>query len=93
MKMETTKQGAPSISKEAKTAWRKCWQEPSQERIQRWILRIMRHIQMLILLEGDNKYKEGPFGEGEVAGETGDWVDLGTFDQADLGAFEPENII
>jgi hypothetical protein len=53
----------------------------------------MRHIQMVILLEGDNKYKEGPFGEGEVAGKTGDWVDLGTFDQADLQAFEPENTI
>jgi hypothetical protein len=52
----------------------------------------MRHIQMVILLEGD-KYKEGPFGEREVARETRDWVDLGTFDQADLGAFEPENTI
>lgn len=49
--------------------------------VQRWISRIMRHIQMVILLEGNNKYKEGPFGEGEVAGEIGDWVDLGAFEQ------------
>jgi hypothetical protein len=35
---------------------------------------------MVILLEGDNKYKEGPFGEGEVVGETREWVDLGAFD-------------
>ena len=33
------------------------------------------------LLEGDNKYKEGPFGVSEVAGETGDWLDLGAFEQ------------
>jgi hypothetical protein len=52
----------------------------SQERIQRWISRIIKHIQIVILLEGDNKYKEGSFGEGEVAGETGEWVDLGAFE-------------
>jgi hypothetical protein len=40
----------------------------------------MRHIQAVILLEGDNKYKEGPFQEGEVLGETREWVDLGAFD-------------
>ena len=52
----------------------------SQERIQRWIVRIIRHIQVVILQEGDNKYKEGPFRPGEVAGETGEWVDLGAID-------------
>jgi hypothetical protein len=46
----------------------------SQGRVRRWILRIVRHTQVVILLEGDNKYKERPFGEGEVAGETGEWV-------------------
>jgi hypothetical protein len=56
------------------------------ERIQRWILQIVRHIQVVILQNGDNKYKEGAFEEGEVARETGDWLDLGTFDQANLGA-------
>jgi hypothetical protein len=65
MKMETTKQGAPSIRKEAEAAWKKCWKNMSQERIQRWILRIIRHIQMVILLDGDNKYKEGCFEEGK----------------------------
>jgi DDE superfamily endonuclease len=80
MKMETTKQGVPGTRKEAEAAWKKCWKDMSQERIQRWILRIVRHIQTVILLEGDNKYQERPFGEGEVAGETGEWVDLGALD-------------
>jgi hypothetical protein len=80
MKMETTKRGVPSVRKEAEVSWKKCWKDMSQERIQRWIQRIIRHIQMVILLEGDNKYKEGPFEEGEVAGETGEWVDLGALD-------------
>ena len=35
---------------------------------------------MVILLEGDNKYKEGPFQDGELLGETGDWLDLGALD-------------
>jgi hypothetical protein len=35
---------------------------------------------MVILLEGDNKYKEGAFKQGEVLGETGEWVDLGAFE-------------
>jgi hypothetical protein len=52
----------------------------SQERIQQWISRIIRHIQTVILLEGDNKYKEGLFQDREVLGETGDWLDLGAID-------------
>jgi hypothetical protein len=44
MKMETTKRGAPSVRKAAVTAWKKCWKDMSQERIQRWISRIIRHI-------------------------------------------------
>jgi hypothetical protein len=80
MKMETTKRGAPSVRKEAVKAWTKCWKNLSQERIQRWISRIIRHIEMVILLEGDNKYKEGSFQEGEVLGETGEWLDLGALD-------------
>jgi len=88
MKIETTKRGAPSIRKEAEIAWKKCWKNLPQEKIQRWILWIIRHIQMVILLEGDNKYKEGAFGDGEVAGETGDWLDLGTFSPGDLGQLE-----
>lgn len=80
MKMETTKQGVLSIRKQAVTAQTKCWKNMSQERIQRWILRIMRHIEMVILLSSDNKYKEGPFQKGKVLGETGDWLDLGALD-------------
>lgn len=80
MKMETTKRGAPSVRKEAVKAWTKCWKNLSQEHIQRWISRIIRHIEMVILLEGDNKYKEGSFQKGEVLGETGEWLDLGALD-------------
>jgi hypothetical protein len=40
----------------------------------------MRHMQMVILLEGDNNYKDGSFQEGEVLGETGEWVDLKAFE-------------
>jgi hypothetical protein len=94
MKMETTKRGAPSIRKEAVAAWKKCWREMSQERIQRWILRIMRHIQVVILQNGDNKYKEGPFEAGGVAGETGDWIDVGALDLgSEGGSIEPENTV
>ena len=65
----------------------------SQERIQRWILRIIRHIRVVILQNGDNKYKKGPFEDGEVAGETGEWLDLDTFLPADLGQESTENAI
>ena len=34
---------------------------------------------MVILLSGDNKYKEGPFQKGEVLGETVYWLDLGAW--------------
>jgi hypothetical protein len=40
----------------------------------------MRYIQMVIMLEGDNKYREGDYKKGEVHGETGEWIDLGEFD-------------
>jgi hypothetical protein len=62
----------------------------SQERIQRWILQIIWHIQTVILLNRDNKYKEGPFEDGGVAGETGDWIDIRALD---LSLFELENTI
>jgi hypothetical protein len=39
----------------------------------------------VILQNGDNKYKEGPFEAREVASETGDWLDLGTLDIVDFG--------
>lgn len=85
MKMETTKRGTPSIRKEVENSWKKCWKDMSQEWIQRQILRVIRHILMIILLEGDNKYKDGPFVDGKVAGETGEWVHLGGFDLHLLG--------
>lgn len=47
----------------------------------------------MILQNGDNKYKKGPFEDGEVAGETGEWLDLDTFLPADLGQESTENAI
>lgn len=44
----------------------------------------MMHIQMVIMLEGDNKYKERNYKKGEAPGETGEWVDLGEFDINEL---------
>jgi hypothetical protein len=65
-----------------------------QERIQHWILWIIRNIQIVILQEGDNKYKEGPFEDRGVAGETGDWIDIGALDLgSEGGSIEPENTI
>jgi hypothetical protein len=83
MKRETTKRGAPSKRAEAERAWKKCWKDLSQERIQGWITRIKRHIDIVILLEGDNKYQERAYKKGEVLGETGEWVDLGEFDNVE----------
>jgi hypothetical protein len=76
MKRETTKKGAPSKRIEAERAWKKCWKDLSQERIQGWIRCIVRHIDMVILLNGDNKYKERAYKPREVLGETGEWVDV-----------------
>jgi hypothetical protein len=66
----------------------------SQERIQHWILRIMRHIQVVILQSGDNKYKEGPFEARGVAGETGDWIGVSALDLgSEGGLIKPENTV
>jgi len=35
---------------------------------------------MVILLNSDNKYKGGVFREGEVFGETREWVNVSSFD-------------
>lgn len=59
MKRETTKKGAPKNRADATRAWRKCWKELPQEKIQAWIERIPIHIQKIIELEGGNEYKEG----------------------------------
>jgi hypothetical protein len=55
-----------------------------------WIRRIIRHIAIVILLEGDNKYKEGPYKKGDVLGETGEYCDIGEFEWEFLDSF-PEN--
>jgi hypothetical protein len=34
----------------------------------------------MILLNRDNKYKEGPFKDGGVAKETRDWIDIRVLD-------------
>ncbi|BCR99663.1 uncharacterized protein AKAW2_50005S [Aspergillus luchuensis] len=62
MKRRTTSRGAPRDKKTAEEAWFKAWEELSQEKIQHWIERLMRHIQEIIRLEGGNEYKEGRTG-------------------------------
>jgi hypothetical protein len=59
MKRYTTKKGAPKSRAEAIKAWGEAWYTLPQERIQRWIERLPRHIEEIIRLEGDIEYKEG----------------------------------
>lgn len=59
MKRSTTAKGAPTSQKQAAVAWKRCWEDMDQVRIQRWIERIPRHIQQIIKLEGGNEYHEG----------------------------------
>jgi hypothetical protein len=42
---------------------------------------------MVILLEGDNKYKEGAYQKGEVLGETREYCDIGEFEWEFLDSF------
>src|SRR5271170_2147779 len=42
-----------------KKSWLKAWDKLEQERIQRWICRIPRHIQKVLALDRGNGYKEG----------------------------------
>lgn len=39
----------------------------------------------MILLNRDNKYKEGPFEDRGVARETRDWIDIGALDLSSAG--------
>ena len=80
MKVQTTKTGAPSSRKDAEKAQTKCQKDMSQERIQKQIQRIIRHIAIVILQEGDNKYKEEAYKEGEVLRETREQVDISVLD-------------
>jgi transposase len=66
MKRATTAFGAPQTRKDAERVWKWAWRKMSQERIQAWIERIPRHIQEVIRLEGDNNYREGREGGGEM---------------------------
>ena len=52
----------------------------------------MRHIQVVILQNRDNKYKEGPFKAKGVVGETRDWINVSALDLgSDSGSIKPEN--
>ena len=61
LKRTTTKKGAPTTRLQATERWTTAWNNLEQSRIQAWIERIPRHIKMVILLDGDNKYKEGRY--------------------------------
>ncbi|CBF83503.1 uncharacterized protein ANIA_03048 [Aspergillus nidulans FGSC A4] len=59
MKKRTTSRGAPRDKKTGEAEWRQAWADLPQETIQHWIERLIRHIQIVIELEGGNEYKEG----------------------------------
>jgi transposase len=67
MKRQTTRRGAPVNVKEAEKSWISCWKDMEQGRIQRWIERIIRHVQQVYELEGGNNYREGTTDE-EIRG-------------------------
>jgi hypothetical protein len=77
MKMETAKKVHRALGEKQKRHRGNAGKTCRKRRIQRWMMRIIRHFQIVILLEDDNKYKEGLFQDGEVLGETGEWLDLG----------------
>lgn len=59
LKRRTTVRGAPRVHGLMKKSWLKAWDKLEQERIQRWICRIPRHIEKVLALHGGNEYKEG----------------------------------
>lgn len=64
MKRQTTRQGAPSTRELLEKAWINCWEnELSMKRIRSQIEQISQHIQEVIRLKEDNKYREGKFGD------------------------------
>ncbi len=66
MKRQTARKGAPRSRIAMTKARTTCWkQELIQERIQKWIRRILRHIQQIIEVEGGNDYREGK-SEGDI---------------------------
>lgn len=65
LKRRTTARGAPKKREDAIRAWKQAWKDLDQRTIQKWIERIVRHIEKVIELEGGNEYKEGKTGEDE----------------------------
>lgn len=59
MKRNTTKKGPTENLITATKVWTKAWNNLPQEKIQKWIERIPRHIEKIIELEGGNYYREG----------------------------------
>jgi hypothetical protein len=58
MKRKPTRLETPRNRAAAIKAWTDCWTQLEQDRIQRWIERISRHIQEIIKLDGGNEYRE-----------------------------------
>jgi transposase len=54
LKRVTTRKGAPASRPEGERVWKQAWKDLEQWRIQAWIQRIIRHVAMVIELEGDN---------------------------------------
>jgi hypothetical protein len=59
IKKKTTPKGAPASAKTTEKAWIDCWKDIEQGCIQRWMERIVRHIQKIIELHRGNEYREG----------------------------------
>lgn len=66
MKRSTCEKDPPHTREEAEILWKEWWEKLPQSKIQRWIARIPRHLQIIRYLNGDNKYKEG-----HIDGHTG----------------------
>ena len=62
IKRKTTAKGAATSKKDLEKQWLKCWEDLSQERIQKWVERIPVHIEEIIRCKGGNEYMEGSAG-------------------------------
>src|SRR6266487_68335 len=47
LKRRTTSRGAPRTTKNMEAAWNKAWKDLPQDKIQRWIERIPRHLEQI----------------------------------------------
>jgi hypothetical protein len=59
MKRITTAKGAPQSREEAERLWIKAWEEYPQEKLQKFVERVRRHVDIVCALYGDNNYVEG----------------------------------